>query len=90
MPEELPAGTFDLVVLSEVGYFLSPGQLTATIAALEPTRRRGAVVACHWLHPVRGWPLDGTAVHRRLRQAWGRPTVRHLERDFVLEVAGTP
>ena len=77
---------FDLAVLSEVGYFLSPGQLTATIAALEPTRHRGAVVACHWLHPVRGWPLDGTAVHRRLREAWGRPTVRHLERDFVLEV----
>ena len=86
VPEELPAGAFDLAVLSEVGYFLSPRQLTDTIAALEPTRNRGAVVACHWLHPVRGWPLDGTAVHRRLREAWGRPAVHHLERDFVLEV----
>ena len=71
VPDELPEGPFDLVVLSEVGYFLSPRELTATIAALEPTRRDGAVVACHWLHPVRGWPLDGAAVHRRLREAWG-------------------
>ena len=86
VPDELPDGPFDLVVLSEVGYFLSPRELTATIAALEPTRRSGAVVACHWLHPVRGWPLDGAAVHRRLREAWGRPVVRHLERDFLLEV----
>ena len=86
VPEELPEGPFDLVVLSEVGYFLSPQELTATIAALESSRRDGAVVACHWLHPVRGWPLDGAAVHRRLREAWGRPVVRHHERDFLLEV----
>jgi LmbE family N-acetylglucosaminyl deacetylase len=86
VPDELPDGPFDLVVLSEVGYFLSPRELDATIAALEPTRHGGAVVACHWLHPVRGWPLDGAAVHRRLRGAWGRPVVRHLERDFLLEV----
>ena len=86
VPDELPVGPFDLVVLSEVGYFLSPRELATTIAALEPTRRSGTVVACHWLHPVRGWPLDGPGVHRRLREAWGRPVVRHLERDFVLEV----
>ena len=86
VPNELPEGPFDLVVLSEVGYFLSPRDLAATVSALEPTRRNGVVVACHWLHPIRGWPLDGAAVHRRLRDAWGRPVVRHHERDFLLEV----
>jgi LmbE family N-acetylglucosaminyl deacetylase len=86
VPDELPDGPFDLVVLSEVGYFLSPRALTDTIAALQSTRRHGVVVACHWRHPVRGWPLDGAAVHRRLREAWGAPGVRHIERDFLLEV----
>ena len=86
VPEGLPSGPFDLVVLSEVGYFLSPRQLQETIEALRPTRDGGVLVACHWLRPIRGWPLDGAAVHRRLRDAWGRPTVRHVEPDFLLEV----
>ena len=60
---------------------------TATIAARRADPAPAARSSlCHWRHPVRGWPLDGAAVHRRLREAWGRPTVRHLERDFVLEV----
>ena len=63
---------------------------TETIAALESTRRHGAVVACHWLHPVRGWPLDGGAVTARLREAWGAPVVQHLERDFLLESGRGP
>jgi LmbE family N-acetylglucosaminyl deacetylase len=87
VPEELPPGPFDLVLLSEVGYFLSPGQLRATVAALPSlTASSGVVVACHWLHPIVGWPLDGASVHRALRAALGRPAVRHVESDFLLEV----
>jgi len=64
VPETWPEGSFDLVVLSEVGYFLSPSALEALVdraaGALAPD---GAIVLCHWRHAVRGWPLDADAVH---------------------------
>ena len=46
-----PSGSFDLVVLSEVGYYLSRPSSTACMAA--PSRPAGRpLVACHWRHPV--------------------------------------
>lgn len=83
----LPPGPFDLVVLSEVGYYLTPGPLdrllTAAVAALAED---GVLVCCHWRHPVADYPLSGDAVHERIR-ALGLPVVvEHLEEDFVLEV----
>ncbi|HET7399525.1 MAG TPA: bifunctional PIG-L family deacetylase/class I SAM-dependent methyltransferase [Intrasporangium sp.] len=90
VPAQWPEGTFDLIVLSEVGYFLSPRQLHALMGrvagSLEPG---GALVLCHWLHPITGWPLDGQRVHDRARAALGRaPDVVHREADFLLEVYG--
>ena len=86
LPSQYPDGPFDLVVVSEVGYFLSPAELDRLVARIaESLDPDGVVLLCHWRHPVAGWVLDGPEVHRRLREAWGRPVV-HLERDFVLEV----
>jgi LmbE family N-acetylglucosaminyl deacetylase/SAM-dependent methyltransferase len=63
-PADLPSGPFDLVLLSEVGYFLSPLELVATLrrceAALAPG---GELLLCHWQHPTRDVPLDGPLVH---------------------------
>lgn len=87
----LPQGKFDLIVLSEVGYYLARTELAALArrvrAALSPD---GTVVACHWRHPVRDYPLSGDAVHEILRAELGLPaTVEHRERDFLLEVFET-
>lgn len=88
VPDEWPEGTFDTIVLSEVGYYLSTADLRRTIelidAALAPA---GQVVACHWRHPVAEYPLSGDDVHRALRSVagWDRLAV-HEEEDFVLEV----
>lgn len=65
VPREWPAGAgFDLVVVSEVGYFLSPagleGLVTRIAASLTPD---GVIVLCHWRHPIEGWVLDGDDVH---------------------------
>ena len=55
VPGEWPAGSFDLVVVSEVGYFLSPLALDRLVervaTSLAPD---GVVVLCHWRHPRRG------------------------------------
>ena len=88
LPEDWPGGRFDLVVVSEVGYFLSPNRLRRLAARVdESLSHDGAVVLCHWRHPVRGWPLDGGRVHQIWREQSELPVVAaHLEDDFRLDV----
>ncbi|WP_394768231.1 PIG-L family deacetylase [Lacisediminihabitans sp.] len=85
---EFPPGQFDLIVVSEVGYYLSRRDLVdlfASVAAhLEPG---GTVVLCHWRHPVSDYPLLGDEVHEIMRGTTTLTrTVRHDEADFLLEL----
>ncbi|WP_291055740.1 PIG-L family deacetylase [Herbiconiux sp.] len=91
-PEQWPEGGFDLVVLSELGYYLDDDELLALIermtGSLEPG---GAVVCCHWRHPVAGRTQTGDSVHAVVRERSGLAVlVQHLEEDFVLEVFVRP
>ncbi len=83
-------GPFDLVVVSEVGYFLSPGRLRELCRRVEEgLTSDGVVLLCHWRHHVVGWPLDGPAVHDLWRTATGLDVlVEHAEPDFLLTVLG--
>jgi len=48
-----PANRYDLVVLSEVCYYLDPGVLRAVMDREVPQLAAGAtVLAAHWRHPV--------------------------------------
>ena len=92
LPGDWPEGNYDLVVVSEVGYYLAPEEL-ATLwdrveASLEPG---GTLLLCHWRHPIKGWELDGDTVHALARQRLGwRTAGLYQERDFVLEVLVAP
>lgn len=88
LPDEWPAGTWDLVVMSEVGYYLSPADLDRTIdLVLDSLADDGVLVACHWRHPDDEAVSSGDLVDERLRARWPRPAlVRHVEDDFVLTV----
>ncbi|WP_237478078.1 class I SAM-dependent methyltransferase [Lichenibacterium dinghuense] len=59
LPRDFPEGRYDLIVLSEVLYYLSRPDLAALAArcraALEPD---GAMVLCHWLGET-DYPLGG-------------------------------
>ena len=89
-PADLPAGPFDLVLLSEVGYFLTPLELVATLrrcaASLAPG---GELVLCHWQHPTEQVPLDGTLVHEQAATALplGRRAT-YQDEDVRIEVWG--
>lgn len=86
-PDDIPLGPYDLVVLSEVGYFLSPDVLQLTIGALRTRLAPSAlVVACHWNHPIRGWVVDGADVHTAITAAFGLPlrTVSHADYELAL------
>ncbi|WP_353363666.1 SAM-dependent methyltransferase [Mycobacterium sp.] len=55
-----PADDFDLVVLSEVAYYLSENTLRRVMDSEVSKLLPGTtVLAAHWRHPVSGYPLDG-------------------------------
>ncbi len=83
-----PQGRFDLYVLSETGYYLAAAALEEVVARIVGSALPDAyLVACHWRHPINGWPLGGDDVHQLLRAHKGL-TLRgaYAEGDFLLEV----
>jgi SAM-dependent methyltransferase len=88
VPEDWPAGEFDLIVLSELGYYLDQPTLAETLTrALAALLPDGDLVAVHWRPPVPDYPLTGDDVHRALREVPELTrVVVHEEDDFLLEV----
>ena len=59
LPEDFPDGTFDLIVLSEVLYYLSKVDLLRVAAHCErAVTADGEIVLCHWLGET-NYPLGG-------------------------------
>jgi LmbE family N-acetylglucosaminyl deacetylase/protein-L-isoaspartate O-methyltransferase len=88
---DFPRGAFDLIVLSEVGYYWDASTLRDMIAKLiDHLSDDGELLACHWRHPVDDYPLRGDEVHAALRARTELHRVLiHEEEDFVLEVFGS-
>jgi len=87
VPRDWPDDRFDLIVLSELAYFLAPLELDELAEAAAATLLPGGdLVAVHWLGPIDGYPLDGRAVHDRLERGPWRRVVEHEEPEFLLEV----
>jgi len=86
--DALPAGRFDVVVVSEVGYYVSRADLQELGRKIRARlSARGAVLLCHWRHPIPGASTSGDDVHRVLRRALGLPRlVHHAEGDFLMDV----
>ncbi len=83
-----PSGRFDLIVFSEILYYLGHHDLEQVLenaaAALEP---EGTLLAVHWRHAVTDYPRSGDDVHRVLAAQPGLARlVRHAEPDFLAEV----
>lgn len=83
-----PEGAFDLVVMSEVGYYLDDAAFDRVVAALPGALgATGTLVACHWRHPEGDFRRSGDEVHARLAAVPGLHVLtRHEEDDFLLEV----
>jgi LmbE family N-acetylglucosaminyl deacetylase len=86
--DDFPAGSFDLVVLSEVGYYFSPGDLDTLLHRIDDSLTDdGTVVLCHWRHPVADYPLSGDEVHAAIAGVARLKRIsHHIEEDFVLDV----
>lgn len=92
IPQEWPSGSFDLIVLSEIGYYCGDADLDLLIErAVASLDDDGVLVACHWRHPVAEYPLGGDEVHQRIHDRSGLALLAsHLEADFRLEVYVRP
>jgi SAM-dependent methyltransferase len=91
LPKEWPKGRFDLIVFSEVGYYLDTADLDRFVAlaatSLDPD---GHLVAVHWRMPVADYPQSGEEVHARLRMVSSLAPLAHYEDvHFLLDVFGS-
>jgi cyclopropane fatty-acyl-phospholipid synthase-like methyltransferase len=88
LDEPWPPGPYDLVVLSEVAYYLAADALAAVLTRESGRLQPGAVlVAAHWRHPVSDYPLTGDAAHDILAATPGLVAVgRYRDDDVVIDV----
>jgi len=84
----LPPGSFDLILVSEVAYYLAQHEVVALAAEIRSRLAPSAeVVLCHWRWPVDDYPLSGDDAHIILRSGLALDRiVRHEEQDLLLEV----
>lgn len=92
VPAQWPSATFDLIVISEFGFYLGAQDLDALAdkitASLQPG---GTVLACHWRRAIEGCELSGDEVHQHLFRGMVRRTAltqvcQLLEPDVRLDV----
>jgi len=80
-------GPFDLIVLSEVGYFLDADAMrTVARHCLGSLDSDGTLVACDWRPDFDGRVLPTDSVHAMLSDLGLTRIVRHEEDDFLLQV----
>ena len=88
LPQEWPTGQFDLIVLSELCYYLDANDLQRLIdCALNALTDNGQLLACHWRPRIEGCPQTAEQVHELLAQRLGMPhLMQHHESDFLLDL----
>ena len=90
LPAQWPSGQFDLIVLSELCYYLDADDLCRLIDhALDSLAPDGQLLACHWRPSIDGCPQNAEQVHGLLQARLGLPLLaRHHEPDFLLDLWG--
>lgn len=80
VPEQCPTGTFDLILVSEVGYYLSQKDLqTFSHQLISHLRDGGHLLLVHWTPVVPDYPLTGDEVHEWfMQQSGGDKPLKHL------------
>jgi cyclopropane fatty-acyl-phospholipid synthase-like methyltransferase len=87
IPDAIPARSYDLVLASEILYYLEAPVLTATLERLrELSAPEARLVAVHWRPEGPERPASATEVHRRLHaQQWLAPIGSASTDDYLLD-----
>lgn len=76
IPDEWPAGTFDLILLSEVLYYLTTDEIDRVAARVAGSLREGGcLMLVHWTGPT-DYPLSGDDASERLITGMSLPVIR--------------
>ncbi|AWB93440.1 class I SAM-dependent methyltransferase [Aeromicrobium chenweiae] len=88
VPDDWPEGPLDLIVLSELLYYLSAsGRVQVLAHVLDSLALDGHLVLVHWRHPFEAATCTGDEAHREIVECDGLVrVVEHLEEDFRLDV----
>lgn len=91
-PSDIPDSDFDLIVLSEVTYFLDGPELLATLRAVRRRLRpRGEILIANWSAPTENIPLDGPTAHAQAAAVFDLPLrARYSDADLTIQVWGEP
>lgn len=89
IPSEWAPGALDLIILSEVGYYVADlNHLADRVAS--SLAQDAVVVLCHWRHPVLEHLHSAETVHQVIAAVPGlHLVVEHREADFLLDVLAT-
>jgi SAM-dependent methyltransferase len=80
LPDEIPTGTFDLIVFSEIGYYFEGEKLKSLISMLVSRMEdRAVLLGVHWLGSSPDHILSGDEVHETISKLDGLERV-HEER----------
>jgi SAM-dependent methyltransferase len=87
IPEEWPAERFDLILLSEIGYYFAESELERIVQlSLGSLDLGGHLVAVHW-RGVTDYPLTGDRAHEVIDgMGMLRKVVHHFEDEFRLDI----
>lgn len=89
---------FDLIVISEILYYLPPNDIDTVIAWTEQNLAiGGTLLCCHWRYAIDGFTMTGETVHQRLHHAFNltnsekhQVTFTHqsqmIDSDFLLDI----
>ena len=88
VPTQWPDEQFDLIVISELAYFLTASALDAMIGKIKASLRSGGtVLACHWRRRSDDCEFSGDRLHRQLGSGLGLPHLsRLIEPDVRVDV----
>ncbi len=85
LPDDWPRRPFDLIVLSELLYFIdAAGRDRIADAARDSAGPSGVVVACDWRDPIDGYDVRGDDAHRHFERALRLPRAFEYADDDVL------
>ena len=88
LPHGWPGQRFDLIVLSEVAYYLDAAALDQLAERMrESLLPQGTLLACHWRAPIAGCAMTGDDVHQRLAHGLALTTLcSYCDSDLRLDV----
>lgn len=89
LPGDWPGGgrRFDLIVLSELGYFLDEAAMRAVAQCCEQSLDvDGTLVACDWRPDFEARALPTSEVHAALAALGLARIARHEEDDFLMQI----